>query len=279
MRRSPSASVISSRWRRSEVSTAPMGYPDASPMAVTKPPTPGRLNSGRIRGSSSTPTKATTPRPISSWPPTKKGSSAGKTTSHHSSSPRTAERKAASGYATMAMTRAVARTGKVNPDRRRADSRSMPSQWTGDVAAQGSSVGCRRAAPVDGYGHAGGVRPRVTPLPSTLAADPVLVPVKPVRIGRQHTEPPVGDVPAVQVRRGRGDAHVRIGGVAVLVRRWLRALIPALAGGRWGGRGSLFRLGDQAPQAPPRFPRFPLEPDEKVGVLHVGRVRRHLRVT
>lgn len=49
---------------------------------------------------------------------------------------------------------------------------------------------------------------------SPLAPDPVPVPVEPVGVGWQHPEPSVGDVPAVQVGRGRGDAHVRVARIA-----------------------------------------------------------------
>jgi hypothetical protein len=56
----------------------------------------------------------------------------------------------------------------------------------------------------------GGLVRRLAP----LAPDPVPVPVEPVGVGWQHTEAPPGDVPAVQVWRRRGDAHVRVARVA-----------------------------------------------------------------
>ncbi len=63
-----SASVLVNRFRLRSfpVNIAPIGYPDASPMAITKEPSPGTLNKGLIKGSSNTPIKWTTPRPINS---------------------------------------------------------------------------------------------------------------------------------------------------------------------------------------------------------------------
>ncbi len=42
-----------------------------------------------------------------------------------------------------------------------------------------------------------------------------MVAVEPMRVGRQDREAPEGDLPAVQVRGRRWDAHGRVGGVAV----------------------------------------------------------------
>src|SRR5690554_1726641 len=65
-------------------------------MARAKEPTPGTLNTGRIRGSSKTPRKWTTPRPIKISAMTKKGRREGKTTSHQTFKPSRAALKASS---------------------------------------------------------------------------------------------------------------------------------------------------------------------------------------
>ncbi|OPZ50910.1 MAG: hypothetical protein BWY92_00544 [Firmicutes bacterium ADurb.BinA052] len=95
--------------RRRAVIRAPMGYPDASPMARAKAPTPGTLNSGRIKGSSKAPMKWTTPRPISVSEAMKNGSSAGKTMSHHTRSPSSEALYDTSGNAMIAIVTAEAR--------------------------------------------------------------------------------------------------------------------------------------------------------------------------
>jgi len=43
-----------------------------------------------------------------------------------------------------------------------------------------------------------------------------------MRVGRENSESPVGDVPAVQIRRGRGDANIGVCGVTVPGRRGRR---------------------------------------------------------
>ncbi len=50
---------------------------------------------------------------------------------------------------------------------------------------------------------------------SGLAPDAVVVPVEVVRVGRKYPEVAVGDVYAIEIRRRRRDAHVRIRGIAV----------------------------------------------------------------
>src|SRR5690606_12238031 len=96
--RSPSERETSFCSRRRAVSLAPIGYPDASPIAMTKAPAPGTRKRGRMKGSSRTPIKWTTPKPIGISEAIKKGSRAGKTTSHQIFSPFKAESKACSGY-------------------------------------------------------------------------------------------------------------------------------------------------------------------------------------
>ena len=44
----------------------------------------------------------------------------------------------------------------------------------------------------------------------TLAADPVEVSIKSVRVGRQHGEPPIGNVAAVEITRRPGGRHADI---------------------------------------------------------------------
>jgi hypothetical protein len=49
----------------------------------------------------------------------------------------------------------------------------------------------------------------------TLTPNPVEVTIEVVRIGRQHGESSRSNVCAVQIRRGRGNAHLRIGRITV----------------------------------------------------------------
>lgn len=46
---------------------------------------------------------------------------------------------------------------------------------------------------------------------SALTSNPVLVPVKPMRIRRQHSEVPIRDLATIEIRRRRRDAHIGIG--------------------------------------------------------------------
>lgn len=62
---------------------APAGNPEASPIAQTKPPTPGTRNKGRMNGSSITPINLTTPKLINNSEKIKKGRREGKTIVHH----------------------------------------------------------------------------------------------------------------------------------------------------------------------------------------------------
>ena len=62
-------------------------------------------------------------------------------------------------------------------------------------------------------------RPRTRSGPSGLTTDTVAVPIEVMGIRRENPEVAVRDAAAIQVRRGRGNAHVRIGRVAVPRRR------------------------------------------------------------
>ena len=96
-RRSPSSRVQSPARRMRPGDLAPRGYPEANPIATAKPPTPGMRKTGRIKGSSRTPTKWMTPSPIKISDMVKKGRRAGRTTSNQSMSPSNDASKAASG--------------------------------------------------------------------------------------------------------------------------------------------------------------------------------------
>ena len=50
-----------------------------------------------------------------------------------------------------------------------------------------------------------------------LAPNPVLISVESVEVRREHFEPAVGDLPAIQVLRRRQDADVRVGAGLQLV--------------------------------------------------------------
>ncbi|EMI13520.1 hypothetical protein C883_3360 [Bacillus stratosphericus LAMA 585] len=86
-RRSASILVSCPSCRSLVVNLAPEGKPEAIPIASTNPPTPGTRKIGRINGSNNTPTNLTIPKLINSSDKIKKGSSDGKTTSHHIASP------------------------------------------------------------------------------------------------------------------------------------------------------------------------------------------------
>jgi len=62
-----------------------------------------------------------------------------------------------------------------------------------------------------------GLRLRASPRRLPLAPDPIAVPIQPVQVRRQDPEPPIRDVPTVQVRRRR-DADVQVGWIASLSR-------------------------------------------------------------
>src|SRR3990170_5121996 len=50
---------------------------------------------------------------------------------------------------------------------------------------------------------------------TTLAPNPVVVPVEVVWIGRKHGKPAEGDIPTIEVGRGRRDADRRVGWITV----------------------------------------------------------------
>src|SRR3972149_4870238 len=89
---------------------------------------------------------------------------------------------------------------------------------------------------------------------TTLAPNPVVVPVEVVWIGRKHGKPAEGDIPTIEVGRGRRDADRRVGWITV--GRYL-----SCGGGACGGRGGVRFLGwcphtqSTGRCAPSRFPR------------------------
>jgi len=80
-----SASVLvkSLSFLISDVIFAPTGYPLVMPMVKAKEAQPGTLKSGRIIGSSSTPTDLIKPVPFNRFEATKKGNKDGNTTLSH----------------------------------------------------------------------------------------------------------------------------------------------------------------------------------------------------
>jgi hypothetical protein len=83
---------------------APTGYPEDILMKKPKEPSPGTLNTGRIRGLKAEPKKLTIPRPIIISTHIKKGKSAGQTTLNQSFKPSSAAEKATLGYMIMQAT-------------------------------------------------------------------------------------------------------------------------------------------------------------------------------
>jgi hypothetical protein len=62
-------------------------------------------------------------------------------------------------------------------------------------------------------------------MPLALTAKPIMVTVEPMRIRRQDPKPPMRNIPTVQIRRWRRDAHIRVA----------RAEVGGRSGRRGGG--------------------------------------------
>jgi len=96
---------------------------------------------------------------------------------------------------------------------------------------------------------------------SGFTPDPVVVPVEPMRVRAGDPDVGVGDLPTVEIRRVRRDAHVRVGRVAVA------------AATTAASRLFLPLAGSPEPAICPSS--FALHLEESVDVLHVRRERRY----
>jgi hypothetical protein len=72
--------------------------------------------------------------------------------------------------------------------------------------------------------------------PSQPAPNLIPVSIEPMRFWRQDAEPPVGDVPAVQVGGRRRDAHVGVRRVALPPDSGVPQPLPALQASSWSAR-------------------------------------------
>lgn len=95
---SASSAVSSCCSYNFRVSNAPTGKPDVNPITITSELQPGRLNTGRIMGSSQTPSMFTKRRLTNNSAATKKGNRAGKTVVYHKWNPEEAAVTVSRGF-------------------------------------------------------------------------------------------------------------------------------------------------------------------------------------